>query len=76
MAAACKRISAAMAGEHVPVSSQLIGTGSGPDTLGVVVGTWAEVRSELAAQLIAHGPGASGVYARFSRSRRGRAGAA
>jgi hypothetical protein len=66
MAAACKRVSAMMTAVHVPVSSQLIGTGSGPDTLGLVVGTSAEVRGELAAQLIAHGPGASGVYARFT----------
>ena len=51
---------------HVPVSSQLLGTGSGPDTLGVVVGTWSEIRAEVAAELIAHGPGASGVYARFA----------
>ncbi len=66
VAAACKRVTAALSAAHVPVASQLIGTGSGPDTLGVVVGTWSEVRSELAGQLIAHGPGASGVYARFA----------
>ncbi len=66
VAAACKRVSAALTAVHVPVASQLIGTGSGPDTLGVVVGTWSEVRPELAGQLIAHGPGASGVYARFA----------
>ncbi len=48
------------------MSSQLLGTGSGPDTLGVVVGTWSQIHSEVAAELIAHGPGASGVYARFS----------
>jgi hypothetical protein len=66
VAAACKRVTAALSAAHVPVASQLIGTGSGPDTLGVVVGTWPEVRSEVAAELIAHGPGASGVYARFT----------
>jgi uncharacterized protein DUF4430 len=66
VAVACKRVSAALSAVHVPVASQLIGTGSGPDTLGVVVGTWSEVRPELAGQLIAHGPGASGVYARFA----------
>jgi hypothetical protein len=43
-----------------------LGTGSGPDTLGVVVGTWHEIHSQVAAELIANGPGASGVYARFS----------
>ena len=66
VAAACKRVTAALSAIHVPIANQLIGTGSGPDTLGVVVGTWAQVRPELAAQLIAHGPGASGVYARFA----------
>jgi hypothetical protein len=66
VAAACKRVAAAMSAVHIPASSQLIGTGSGPDTLGIVVGKWNDVRSELAGQLIAHGPGASGVYARFT----------
>jgi Domain of unknown function (DUF4430) len=66
VAAACKRVTAALTAAHVPASSQLIGTGSGPDTLGVVVGTWSEVRSEVAAELISKGPGASGVYARFA----------
>jgi hypothetical protein len=64
--AACKRVSAELSAAGVPVASQLLGTGSGPDTLGVVVGTWSEVRFEVAASLIAHGPSASGVYARFS----------
>jgi hypothetical protein len=66
VAGACTRVTAALRAARVPVASQLIGTGSGPDTLGVVVGTWSEVRAELAGELIAHGPGASGVYARFA----------
>jgi hypothetical protein len=65
VSAACKRVTAALTADKVPVASQLIGTGSGPDTLGVVVGTWSEIRSEVAATLIANGPEASGVYARF-----------
>jgi Domain of unknown function (DUF4430) len=64
--ASCKRVMGALSGDGVPVSSQLIGTGSGPDTLGIVVGTWKELAPELAAELIAHGPGASGVYAHFN----------
>ncbi len=64
--AACKRVTAALVAAGVPVASQLLGTGSGPDTLGVVVGTWNQLKPELAAELIAHGPGASGIYARFS----------
>jgi uncharacterized protein DUF4430 len=66
VSAACKQAMARLSAAHVPVSSQLLGTGSGPDTLGIVVGTWSEIHSELAAELIDHGPGASGVYARFS----------
>jgi Domain of unknown function (DUF4430) len=63
--AACQRVGAALAKAGVPVASQLLGTGSGSDTLTVVVGTWSDLRGELAATLIEHGPSASGVYARF-----------
>ena len=48
------------------VSGQLIGTGSGAGTVAVVVGTWAELHSTVAASLIETGPAASGVYARFT----------
>jgi hypothetical protein len=65
---ACKKVTAELTATHVPVAGQLLGTGSGPDTLGVVVGTWNEVRAEVAGGLIAHGPSASGVYARFAGS--------
>jgi Domain of unknown function (DUF4430) len=64
--AACRRVTAALTRAGVPVASQLLGTGSGPDTLGVVVGTWSDLRPEVAASLIEHGPSASGVYARFA----------
>lgn len=64
--AACKRVTAALDALHVPAAPQLLGTGSGPDTLGLVVGTWNEIRGQVAAQLVAHGPGASGVYAHFT----------
>ena len=69
VSAACARVTKAFDRIHVPVSSQLLGAGSGVATLGVVVGTWSDIRSQVAAQLIAHGPGASGVYARFSEPR-------
>jgi Domain of unknown function (DUF4430) len=62
---ACQRVTAALNAAHVPAAPQLLGTGSGPDTLGIVVGTWSQIRSEVAAELVAHGPGASGVYAQF-----------
>src|SRR6201999_2618369 len=55
--AACTQVTKAMTAQHVPTSSQLLGTGSGPSTLGIVVGTWREIHSEVAAELIDHGPG-------------------
>lgn len=63
---ACKRATAELTADHIPVASQLLGTGSGPDTLGLVIGTWNELKPEVAAELIAHGPSAGGVYARFA----------
>jgi Domain of unknown function (DUF4430) len=62
---ACKLVEGALDRAGVPVASQYIGTGSGPDTLGVVVGTWPEINSEVASELLDYGPSASGVYARF-----------
>ena len=69
VAAACRRVSNELSAEHVPVATQLIGTGSGTDSLAVVVGTWRDVRPEIVASLIDQGPGASGVYARFAGDR-------
>jgi hypothetical protein len=66
--AACKVIEAQFTKEHIPIALQYIGTGSGQDSLGVVVGTWHDLRPQVAAGLIDHGPSASGVYARFSSS--------
>lgn len=64
--AACARVSRALAAAGVPAASQLLGTGSGTQTLGVVLGTWSELQSQVGARLIEHGPSTSGVYARFS----------
>jgi hypothetical protein len=63
---ACKRVTATLTAAHVPVSNQGIGGGSGVDSLAVVVATWRELKSAVAASLIDHGPSASGVYARFT----------
>ncbi len=63
--AACNTVSSAFAHLHIPASPQVPGTGSGPDTLSINVGTWQQLRGEVAAEYIAHGPGTSGVYARF-----------
>jgi hypothetical protein len=63
---ACNRVAGELAALGVPAGTQLLGTGSGEDSLGVVVGTWGDIRNEIAASLIEHGPGTSGVYARFA----------
>jgi Domain of unknown function (DUF4430) len=66
--AACDRVASELRAIGVPVATQLIGTGSGSDSLALVVGTWRDLRAELVAALIQHGPGSSGVYARFAGS--------
>jgi hypothetical protein len=63
---ACKRAAAEFQAIGVVAQTVLIGTGAGPDSLAVVVGTWRDLHGELAASLVEHGPGASGVYARFA----------
>ncbi|MBV9007411.1 MAG: DUF4430 domain-containing protein [Solirubrobacterales bacterium] len=65
VSAPCKRVTAQLNSAGVPVSSQLLGTGSGQDTLTVLVGTWSDLRAAIAGSLIERGPSASGVYARF-----------
>jgi hypothetical protein len=65
--ASCKRVSDALRAIGVPVASQLMGTGSGTDSVAVVVGTWNDIKRSVAGALIAHGPGSSGIYAKFSR---------
>jgi hypothetical protein len=64
--AACTQVSDELGRIGVPVATQLLGTGSGTDSLAVVVGTWRDLRGTLVADLIDAGPRASGVYARFS----------
>jgi len=63
---ACRRVSAELSRLGVRVAMQFIGTGSGSDSLAVVVGTWHDVRRQIVASLIEQGPAASGVYARFA----------
>ena len=63
---ACQKVTDELKAIGVPAPSQLLGTGSGQDSLAVVVGTWADLERSLAATLIQHGPQASGVYARFA----------
>jgi hypothetical protein len=66
VSAACARVGTALAAVGVPAASQLLGTGSGTSTLGIVVGTWRELSGEIAALLIAHGPSTGGVYGHFA----------
>jgi len=67
VAAACAHVAAVLGHAGVPVASQLLGAGSGQDSLTVVVGTWHDISRELAATLLARGPASSGVFARFGR---------
>ncbi len=64
--AACQRVAAEFKAIGVPASTALIGPGSGSDSLAVEVGTWRDLHGERAATLVEHGPGASGIYARFT----------
>jgi hypothetical protein len=66
VSSACQQVSTEMTGIGVPIASQLLGTGSGTDSLTVIVGTWRDLRGALVASLIDQGPGASGVYAKFA----------
>ncbi len=63
---ACNVVSGTLSHAGAPVASQLFGTGSGSDSLNVLVGTWQQLRSVIAAALVQKGPAASGVYARFA----------
>jgi Domain of unknown function (DUF4430) len=63
---ACKRVAAELKAAGVPAATQLLGTGSGTDSLAVLVGTWGDLHGTFAGILIAHGPSASGVYVRFA----------
>jgi hypothetical protein len=63
---ACGVVAAALRRTHIPFADQLLGGGSGSDSLAIVVGTWAQLHGVIAAELIASGPVASGVYARFA----------
>ncbi len=65
-AGACTTVSDSLSKAGVPVASQTFGTGSGTDSLNVLVGPWQELQHVLAADLIDHGPGSSGVYAKFA----------
>lgn len=62
---ACNVVGASLHRAGVKVSYQVLGGGSGSDSLAVVVGTWRDLHGVIAADLIGSGPGTSGVFAQF-----------
>jgi len=62
---ACDTVGSSLKKYGVKAGPQVLGTGSGSDSLAVVVGTWNDVKGVIAAELIAGGPSNSGVYAQF-----------
>jgi hypothetical protein len=64
--AACQHVASVLGADGVPVSTELIGTGSGTDSLAIEVASWNELSDQLVGTVIEHGPSASGVYAKFA----------
>jgi hypothetical protein len=62
---ACDTVARSLRKAGVKVGTQLLGGGSGSDSLAVVVGTWKDLKGVIAAELIDGGPTKSGVYAQF-----------
>jgi hypothetical protein len=62
----CQTVSSRLRALGVPAALAGIGPGDEPETLRVLVGSWASVRGDPAAHQIELGPRASGVYARFA----------
>ncbi|MHB8658237.1 MAG: DUF4430 domain-containing protein [Solirubrobacteraceae bacterium] len=68
VARACILVGRELGHIGVPYASQVIGTGAGTDSIGLLVGTWRDLHGAIVADLIAAGPRSSGVYARFAGS--------
>jgi len=67
--AVCGEIATALHAYGVKAPEQLLGTGSGTDSLGILVGTWSQLEPLVAARLIDKGPASGGVYAHFAGGR-------
>jgi hypothetical protein len=67
---ACHTVVASLQAAGVPAALAAIGSGGAPETLRVMVGPWSHLDGDLEAASIGRGPGASGVYARFSADAR------
>jgi hypothetical protein len=63
---ACTAVGKTLRAAGVPAATQLLGGGSGSDSLALLVGTWQELHGVIATDLIDAGPKTSGVYARFT----------
>lgn len=66
VAAACRHVEGVLSHAGISAASQLLGAGSGQDSLAVVIGTWRDIRNGLVAALLRRGPTTSGVFARFT----------
>jgi hypothetical protein len=64
--AACTVVASELRHVGVKVADQLLGGGSGSDSLAVIVGTFRDIRGVIAAELLKAGPSQSGVYAQFA----------
>jgi hypothetical protein len=61
----CDEVEKRLDAEHVTaIARATLPQSVGPDSLRLLVGTWANVREDLAARTLEDGPGASGVYAK------------
>ena len=61
--AACNQVGRELRREHITYADAVLGSGSGSDSLAIVVGTWQQLKGSIAAELIGAGPKQSGVYA-------------
>ncbi len=63
---ACRTVTERLRALGVPAAIAALGSGGEPETLRVMVGPWIAVEGDPSTHQIGSGPGASGVYARFS----------
>jgi hypothetical protein len=66
---ACNTVTRSLAAAGVKVSFQALGTGSGSDSLAVLVGTFRQLELVIASELLSGGPAKSGVFATYTGSR-------
>jgi hypothetical protein len=66
---ACKQVTKSLDDAGVKVSFQGLGTGSGSDSLALLVGTFNQLQGVIASELLKAGPATSGVYAQFVGNR-------